>query len=63
MSSTHNQSYSVVVERFIRTSEGKIYKNLTANNRKPYLGYNCCRVNYRQVFIQNQAATLEIKSK
>ena len=32
-----NEGKFVVVERFIKTLEGKIYKKLTANDSKPYL--------------------------
>ena len=34
---THNKGKSVVVERFIRTLKGKIYKTTTVNDRKSYL--------------------------
>ena len=36
---THNESNSVVAERFIRTLEGNIYEKMTTNNRKCYLRY------------------------
>ena len=36
---THNESNSVVADRFIRTFKGKIYKIMTANNSKAYLSY------------------------
>ena len=36
---THNEGRSVVAVRFIRTLKGKIYKKVTANNSKSYLGY------------------------
>ena len=36
---THIEDKSVVAERFIKTLNGKIYKKLTAKERKPYLGY------------------------
>ena len=36
---THNESKSVVAERFIRTFKGKIFKKMTANNSKAYLSY------------------------
>ena len=39
MCSTYNKSNSVVAERFIRNLESKIYKRMTANNRKSYPGY------------------------
>ena len=38
MYSTHNECESIVAERCIRTSEGKIYKNIRVNDRKSYLG-------------------------
>ena len=37
--SLHNEGKSVVTERFIRTFKGKIYKKMTANDGKSYLGY------------------------
>ena len=37
--STRNESKSVVAERFIKTLKSKIYKKLTANNKKFYLGF------------------------
>ena len=39
MYSTHNEAKSVVAERFIRTMKDKIYKKMTANDSKSYLGY------------------------
>ena len=39
MHSTHNEGKAVVVERFIRTLKAKIYKKMTANDNKFYLGY------------------------
>ena len=39
MYSTHNESKSAVLERFIQTSKGKIYKKLISNDSKSYLGY------------------------
>ena len=39
MCSTYNKNNSVVAERFIRNLESKIYKRMTANNRKSYPGY------------------------
>ena len=36
---THNEGKSVVAERFAKTLKGKIYKTVTANNSKSYLGY------------------------
>ena len=39
MYSTHNEGKSVVTEMFIKTLKGKIYKTMTANNSKSYLGY------------------------
>ena len=35
----HNESKSIVAERFIKTLMGKIYKKLAANDSKSYLGY------------------------
>ena len=37
--STHNEVTSVVVERFIRILKSKIYRKVTANSNKSYLGY------------------------
>ena len=39
MHSAHNEGKSVVVERFIKTLNSKIYKIMTANYSKSYLGY------------------------
>ena len=39
MYSIHNESNSVVAERFTGTLKGLIYKRMTANNKKYYLGY------------------------
>ena len=39
MYSTHNEGTSVVTVRFIRIWKDKIYKNMTANESKSYLGY------------------------
>ena len=39
MYSTHNEGKLVVVERFIKTLKGKIYKKMTANDNKCYVGY------------------------
>ena len=39
MYSTYNEDKSVIVERFIKTLRGKIYKKMTANDNKSYLGY------------------------
>ena len=36
---THNEGKSVVAERFAKTLKGKIYKTVTANDSKSYLGY------------------------
>ena len=36
---THNESKSVVAVRFIKTLKSNIYKKLTANSCKFYLGY------------------------
>ena len=35
----HNGGNSIVTERFIKTLKGKIYKKMTANDRKSYLNY------------------------
>ena len=37
MYSAHNEGNSVAAERFIRTLKRKIYKQMTANNKKFYL--------------------------
>ena len=37
--SNHNKCKTFVAERFIRTLKAKIYKKMTANDRKSYLGY------------------------
>ena len=34
MFSIHNEGKSVIAERFIKTLKVKIYKRMTANNRK-----------------------------
>ena len=39
MYSTCNQGKSGVAEKFARTLKSKIYKNMTANNNRFYLGY------------------------
>ena len=39
MYSTHNEGKLVIAERFIRTLEGKMFKRMTANDSKSYLGY------------------------
>ena len=39
MYSTHNEGKSVIAERFKRTLKGKIFKKMTANDSKSYLGY------------------------
>ena len=39
MYSTHNELKSVVPERFMKTLKSKIYKKVTAYNKKSYLGY------------------------
>ena len=36
MYSTYNEGKSVVVERFIRTLKNKLYKHMTASNKKVY---------------------------
>ena len=42
---THNERKSVVAEIFIKTLKSKIYKTMTANDSKSYLGY----LNRRQI--------------
>ena len=39
MDSTDNKGKSGVADRFIKTLKGKIYKKMTGNNRRSYLGY------------------------
>ena len=39
MYSTHNESKSVIAERFINLLKCKIYKKMTANDSKSYLSY------------------------
>ena len=39
MHSTHNKGKSFINERFISTWKEKIYKKITANDSKCYLGY------------------------
>ena len=39
MNFTHNESKSVIAERFIKTLKSKIYKWVTANDSKSYLSY------------------------
>ena len=39
MCSTYNEGESVVAKRFIKVLKSKIYKTLTANDTKSYLGY------------------------
>ena len=36
---TYNEGKSIVAERFIKTLKGKIYKKMTVNDSKSYLGY------------------------
>ena len=36
---TYNEGKSVVLEKFIRTLTGKIYKKITVNDSKTYLGH------------------------
>ena len=36
---TNNESKSVTIERFIKTSKAKLYKKMAANDRKSYLSY------------------------
>ena len=37
MYSKHNESQSVIIERFIKTLKAKIFKKMTANDSKSYL--------------------------
>ena len=37
MYSAHNEGKSVIAERFIKTLKSKIYKKMTANDKKSYL--------------------------
>ena len=39
MYSTDKEGKSVIAERFIKTLKAKIYKTMTANDRKSYLSY------------------------
>ena len=39
MNFAHNESKSVIAERFIKTLKSKIYKWVTANDSKSYLPY------------------------
>ena len=39
MYSTHNESKSVIVEKFIKILKAKIYSKMTANDEKSYLAY------------------------
>ena len=39
MNFTHNESKSVIAERFIKTLKSKIYKWVTANDSNSYLSY------------------------
>ena len=39
MYSTYNEGKSVIAERFIKTLKSKIYKKITTNDSKSYLGY------------------------
>ena len=39
MYSTHNESKSVITERFIKILKAKIYKKMTANDHKSCLSY------------------------
>ena len=39
MYSTRNEGKSVIANRFIKTLQAKIYKKLTANDRKSYPSY------------------------
>ena len=37
--STHNESKSVIAEKFIKILKAKIYSKMTANDKKSYLAY------------------------
>ena len=39
MCSLYNEHKSVMTERFIKTLEAKIYKNMTAIDNKSFVGY------------------------
>ena len=39
INSTHNESKSIIAERFIKTLKAKIYKRMTANDSKFYPSY------------------------
>ena len=39
MLSTHNEGKCVITERFIKTLKDKIFKEMIANDSKPYLSY------------------------
>ena len=39
MYSTYNKGKSVVSKKFVKTLKGKIYKKMTDNDSKSYLGY------------------------
>ena len=63
MYSTHIESKSVVSERFIRTLENKIYKTVTANSKKSYLGSlnTChCSIVKKSIDADNSALNKEI---
>ena len=36
---THNEGKSVATERFVKTLKGKIYKKMTPDDSKYYIGY------------------------
>ena len=63
MYSTHVESKSIVSERFIRTLKNKIYKTMTAKNKKSYLGYlntYHCSIVKKSIDADNSALTKEI---
>ena len=57
MYSTNNEGKSVVTKSFIKSLKSKIYKKLTTNDSKSYLGYLNKLVDNKIMFI----ITLSIK--
>ena len=56
---TANEGKSVVAERFIRTLKSKIYKKMTANDSKFYLGYlNKLVDDYKNTYHQSSGAVV-----
>ena len=55
MYSTHNEGKSVVAERFIRTLQNKIYKNMTSISKNVYTDKLDDIVNeYNNIYIREQ---------